>query len=214
MIGRLKGIIDYIEDDHVILDVNGVGYRVFASRACLLNLRIGKTNQFEIETLVRDDYIHLIGFSTVKERSCYRMLCSVQGVGARMALAFLSHLEIDQLVFAIVADDAKALKVVSGVGPKLAQRVINELQNKITTLASDHTSFSQEANISQSLNEIDIKSDTLQADAISALENLGYDRSNAFRVVTKIIQENPKSDISNLIRLALSELSSNIAKKS
>ncbi|MEM7070268.1 MAG: Holliday junction branch migration protein RuvA [Pseudomonadota bacterium] len=203
MIGKLKGIIDTISTEHLILDVNGVGYRIFLAHNLLQQFSIGEHASFEIETLVREDHIHLIGFKNSDQHECYRMLCNVQGVGPRMGLAFLSAMEPSQLVHAIANGDLEALKQISGVGPKLAQRVSNELREKITKLSSTFTSTSLQAN--QKTHHGD---DTnLVQDSISALHNLGYERSALYPVVTQLLEQNPEIDLSNLIRLALAKLS-------
>ena len=127
MIARLRGRLDSFDADHAVLDVNGVGYLVFASSRTLSGLgAIGEEVVLHTVMLVSDDDIRLIGFATGEERNWFRLLTSVQGVGTRMALAILSALTMDEITRAIGAGDSAMIARAQGVGPKLAQRVVNE----------------------------------------------------------------------------------------
>lgn len=200
MIGKLKGRIDSVDDDHLIVDVGGVGYLVFASSRTLAQCGdIGAAVELLIETHVREDHIHLYGFPTTAERDWFRLLTTVQGVGVRMALAILGVFAPDPLTTIIAAQDKKQLTTVSGVGPKLAERIVTELKNKVGKLptASIHSfAPSGKAPVASAVNE----------DAVSALVNLGYVRADAFSAVARILQREPESSLDVLIVSGLKEL--------
>src|SRR5579883_2599375 len=131
MIGSLSGIVDQATADSAVVEVGGVGYLVFASSRTLARLPArGKPLKLLIETHVREDHIHLYGFADEAERGWFRLLTTVQGVGARLALAILGVLAPEALATAIMAQDKAALARADGVGPKLAQRIANELKDK------------------------------------------------------------------------------------
>src|SRR6516164_8490248 len=127
MIAKLSGVIDQVEQDAVVIDVGGVGYLAFCSTATISRLPPpGSPARLLIETHVREDHIHLYGFADVAERDWFRRLTTVQGVGARLALAILSATAPEQLTLAILAQDKVALARAEGVGPRLAARIVNE----------------------------------------------------------------------------------------
>ena len=210
MIAKLRGIIDTIGDDYCIVDVNGVGYLVFASAKTL-----GKLT----ETVVREDSISLFGFYDAWEKEWFLTLTKVQGVGAKVCLSILSVLSPSQLAQAVAAQDKNSFTRASGVGPKLAARLVTELKDKIVTVPWEATSngdLSQEGKMDeQKAAEItENYEDNLVAmtddpskmeDAISALVNLGYQRLEAYQAVNKASAANPEADVSGLIRLALKE---------
>lgn len=195
MIGKLKGIIDSVAEDHVIIDVSGVGYMVFCSRKTMMQLKELEAATLLIETHVREDHIHLFGFSSVEEKASFILLQSVNGIGTRMALAILSSFAPSELQNAIDNKDKELFRSVSGVGPKLAERMIVELKGKIF-------SYNSVAGIPR------VGADNAtSSDAISALINLGINRSEVTTMVNNIMQENPDITIDNLIRLALQKRS-------
>ena len=160
MIARLRGRLDSFDADQAVLDVNGVGYLVFASTRTLSGLgAIGEEVVLHTVMLVSDDDIRLIGFATGEERNWFRLLTSVQGVGTRMALAILSALTMDEIVRAISAGDHAMIARAQGVGPKLAQRVVNELKDKVGGIA-----LGSESGIAAP------RAGSLSADAASALQ--------------------------------------------
>ncbi len=212
MIGKLSGIVDSIEGNTLILDVGGVGYVVQASARTLS--RAGQTGDplsLSIETHVREDAISLFGFMDAGEKSWFKLLTSVQGVGAKAALAILSVCPPDKIGFAIAAQDKAALTQADGVGPKLASRILSELKDK----AGDIDLSPQKAhapNVTQIAPNApqDAPGQDFSGDAVSALVNLGYSRSDAYSAVLAAQQKNEgndNSDIQTLIRLALKELS-------
>ncbi|MGM0560348.1 MAG: Holliday junction branch migration protein RuvA [Pseudomonadota bacterium] len=211
MIGKLTGVVDQPAEDHVILDVGGVGYIVFCSARTLSALpSTGENASLLIETHVREDHIHLYGFAESLEREWFRLLSGVQGVGARMALAILSILPPLSLAQAIAAQDRASLTRANGVGPKLAARVISELKDKAGQFA---TSESLAHEISSSGAAGTSSGETSMGgqaeDAVSALVNLGYRRTEAFAAVSKSArQQGEDASLQGLIREALRELSS------
>jgi len=167
MIARLRGVVDAIEDGRCILDVGGVGYLVFCSSRTLGALPAAGAATLLIETQVREDAIALYGFGTGAEREWFRLLTTVQGVGAKVALALLSALSPDQLIAAIATGDKAALTRTPGVGPKLAIRICTELREKAGVMPGGGASvmaFAPKGAV---------------ADALSALTNLGYRRAEA-----------------------------------
>lgn len=204
MIGKLKGLLDVIGDDHLIVDVNGVGYVVFASVQTLRQLpAVGEAVSLIIETHVREDHIHLYGFVNVSERDMFRKVLQVKGVGTKMALAILSVLTPQQVIQAIIAQDKSAFKPVSGVGPKLAVRLVTELKDAFGSL-----DFDVGANVSSGQAVHMMKAEVSDiADAISALVNLGYSRDKAYEVIRAVVDRGGELPVGELIRQGLKELS-------
>lgn len=203
MIGKLRGTVDTINDDSVIIDVNGVGYLVFSSTQTLRALpHEGLTTSLIIETHVREDHIHLYGFLTNEEKEWFKILLTVQGIGTRLALAILSTLNTQQISSAIVSQDKKSFTQISGVGPKLADRILTELKNKVVIPSSAFSDgkFSSLATAGNST-----ESDAAR-NAVSALTNLGYKSSDAFTIVNRLIQQNKNQTMEELIRNSLREL--------
>ena len=206
MIGKLTGKLDSSGEDWAMIDVGGVGYIVFCSGRTLSRLPLaGETASVLIETHVREDHIHLYGFIDQGERDWYRLLSTVQGVGAKMALSILSTLGPDELLQVIAAQDKTSLTRANGVGPKIAGRIASELKEKaggisLGNMAADLAGSAQpEAAVAGGLSE----------DAISALVNLGYRRAEAFGAVGKAVHELGKgASVESLIRIGLRELSS------
>jgi holliday junction DNA helicase RuvA len=198
MIARLAGILDQVEEDGAIVDAGGVGYLAFCSARTLGRLpQAGAPVRLFVETHVREDHIHLYGFIDVAERDWFRRLTTVQGVGARLALAILSVLAPDQLSLAIFALDKAALARADGVGPRLAARIVNELRDKVSGLGAPPTPAAAP-------NET---ADGPAADAVSALVNLGYRRSEAYGAVAAAAQRlGAGAAAAALIRAGLQEL--------
>jgi len=202
MIGKLKGIIDFIGADHVIIDVGGVGYIVYASRNTILSLpQEGEAATLLIETHVREDHIHLYGFAGKEEKQWFGILTTVKGVGTKMALGILSALNPSQIATALMSKDKAAFTSVSGVGNKLAERLLTELKDKVPSVSDDPI-----ASISESISIN--SSDKSLSEAISALTNLGYGRSDAYSAINKIAGKNSNMTVEDLIRNGLKELAS------
>lgn len=203
MIAKLKGIIDSLTLDALVIDVGGVGYQVFCSASTLRQLPgEGEVASIYIETHVREDHIHLYGFASIAEKAAFLTLTKVNGVGAKMALAILSTLSAQQLSVAIAAQDKSAFTQISGVGPKLAARLLTELKDKFS-FADDNTPQAAISSVDAPENGA---SDV--SDAVSALVNLGYSRSDSYSVVAKIAAENDNMDVGGLIREGLKILGS------
>ena len=194
MIGRLTGRLDVVADDQVILDVKGVGYRLACS-ARTVSALAGQEGDARllVETIVRDDRIVLYGFADAAEQAIFTMLTTVQGVGPRGALAILSVLGPDDLVDAVRANDRRAITRASGVGQKLAARIVTELADRLGDMALPSESGGETAGGS------------VESDAIAALVNLGYTRSEARRAVISA-RPTAGTDLDELIRASLKEL--------
>ncbi|MEO0411938.1 MAG: Holliday junction branch migration protein RuvA [Pseudomonadota bacterium] len=206
MIAWLSGRLQSVRDDSLVLDVNGVGYHVFVSGKVLASLpAVGERLALEIETQVREDHIHLFGFVSAAELSCFQMLLSVQGVGAKVGLAILTIFKPDELLMALSAKDAKALSRANGVGPKLANRIANELSDKAGALALPQHKPHQSTPANMPAK--DKTEATSAGDAVSALTNLGYDRSQAFAAVRGAQEAlGEGADLNALITAALKTL--------
>lgn len=210
MIGKLSGIIDSFARDHLILDVKGVGYIVHSSGRTLS--RIGTTGDpasLLIITQVREDAITLFGFAQEAERAWFKLLTSVQGVGAKVALAILSVVPPEKLGFAIAAQDKAVLTQADGVGPKLAARILTELKDKAGKIELSAESIAQVQIAAGPLMQGTEETGIAQ-DAVSALTNLGYGRSEAFAAVMRVrgkANDNTHEDLQTIIRMALKELS-------
>jgi Holliday junction DNA helicase RuvA len=205
MIAKLTGKVDQTGEGFVVIDVNGVGYIVFCSNRTLSILadKIGVISVI-VETHVREDHIHLYGFADEIEQLCFRLLLTVQGVGAKVCLGILSALSPDNLMQAITAQDQTIITRAPGVGPKLATRIISELKDKIGNIT---VNFSETAELGYEIDKSDKKE--FVEDAVSALVNLGYGRSEVFRAVHQVLAKvahNPS--VEELIKKGLSELSS------
>ncbi len=207
MIAKLRGIVDSVYEDCCIIDVNGVGYLVSASSKTLGRLNKGTEVSLLIETVVREDSISLFGFYDAWEKEWFNTLTKVQGVGAKVCLSILSALNPSQLAQAVSAQDKSSFLRASGVGPKLAARIVTELKDKIVTIPTGDVSLSDiaESDTPQSATPLsEAASDTVE-DVISALINLGYQRLEAYKVVSKVYAENADKSVSELIRLSLKE---------
>lgn len=214
MFAKLTGIVDSLETDSLILDVNGVGYHVFASARALSQLGgVGARVSLMIETQVREDHIHLFGFTSREEREWFRLLTSVQGVGAKAGLSILSACPPERLLIILASGDEQSLRAADGVGPKLATRIVTELKDKAGSLSLAPIAINKQTTKSKIENKADnaVTVSVIDPDIISALINLGYARSDAFQAVMTAKQkanDNEQGDLSAMIRLALKELSS------
>jgi holliday junction DNA helicase RuvA len=202
MIGKLKGVVDSVEEESLILDVNGVGYLVSASTRTLGAIpAVGATAELLIETHVREDAIRLFGFLTAGERNWFRLLQSVQGVGAKVALGILGALSAEALSTAVARQDKAMMARAPGVGPKLAARLVLELKDKAPALGvADFAGH--EAGLERAP-----KLAKAAQDAILALVGLGYGQPQAAAAVARIsAQLGPAAETAALIRAGLKEL--------
>lgn len=203
MIGKLSGIIDSYGSNHLILDVQGVGYHVNASSRTLGALgEAGSPAKLLIDTHVREDAITLYGFASAAEQAWFRLLTSVQGVGAKVGLAILSAVPADRLGIVIASQDKAALTQADGVGPKLAVRILTELKDKAGKIDLGPGALKASAPSAAPVSE----SSAVESDALSALINLGYGRSEAYQAILKA-KDKANDNLQTLIREALKELS-------
>lgn len=207
MIGKLRGFLDSLQEDRCVLDVAGVGYVVFLS---------GKTSEFLkqfpkekeisliIETLVKEDAIELYGFARDIEKIWFAELTKVQGVGAKVAMKILGFFTVEELAKALVAGDVKSFSKVSGIGPKLAQRIATELKDSPKKLGIDVGFIPAKGSA-----EMTMPQNATAADALSALENLGYKKADALQVISILVKKNADITLENLITGSLRELTKN-----
>ncbi|PCJ76993.1 MAG: Holliday junction branch migration protein RuvA [Rhodobacteraceae bacterium] len=215
MIGKVTGRMDYRNADHVLIDTGGVGYIVYCSERTLAAMpAAGGMVSLYTEMVVRQDFMQLYGFPTIAEREWHRLLTSVQGVGAKAALAILGTLGTEGTGRAITLGDMGAIKAAPGIGPKIAQRVVNELKGKAPAIMALGASGTQAAEPDDDLVIEPLKAKTVtpapqngsaaaQADALSALVNLGYGTGDAASAVAEASGADPEAESSALIRAAL-----------
>ena len=193
MIGKLQGIVDYIGDGFIILLTGGVGYKVFTAEY----LTHKSTVELWIETVVREDSIRLFGFSTLQSQDLFNMLTGVSGVGPKVALAIMGTIKSDTLKSAIATGDAKTIATAPGVGKKMAEKIIVELKNKVGGASA--TLFASDVSM--------VATSSALPDLLMALESLGYRRLDIIEMAQKLVNENPDSDVSKLVPMALKEIS-------
>jgi len=203
MIGKLKGIVDSYGEDYVILDVNGVGYQVqCAARTMRALPGVGEPAVLSIETYVREDQLKLFGFATDLEREWFRLLQTVQGVGAKVALSVLGTLKASELASAIALRDKAAVARSPGVGPKVAERIVTELKDKAPAFTNIEPGV---VHLAAALDEQ--RAPRPVADAVSALINLGYGQPQAAAAIAAAARAAGEgADTATLIRQGLKEL--------
>lgn len=218
MIGRIRGRLDWRGVDHVLIDVGGVGYIVHCSERTLAALpAVGEAVSLYTDLVVREDLLQLIGFPSLVEKEWYRLLTTVQGVGAKVALAILGAIGAEGLGRAIALGDWAAVRVARGVGPKTAQRIVLELKDKAPAVMAMGTA-AEPASPARAPAAGDQTAPpppgseaaaggqgraSAQADALSALGNLGYGPSEAAAAVAQAANEAPQAGAEALIRQAL-----------
>jgi Holliday junction DNA helicase RuvA len=217
MIGKITGRVDYRGTDHVLVDVQGVGYMVYCSERTLAGLPArGAIVALYTDMLVREDNLQLFGFTTLADKEWHKLLTTVQGVGAKAALAIASTLGTDGVSRAIALGDIAAIKSAPGVGPKIAQRVVTELKDKAPKIMAMGGQGSAHVEADESV-VIDVQTPVdmptaapasqpvagAQADALSALINLGYGQGDAAAAVAQASGDAPDARSSDLIRAAL-----------
>ena len=207
MIVKLTGILDEVDENYAVIDVAGVGYQVFCSSKTLDNLPVlGGKMVFYIERQQREDATTLFGFLTKDEKKCFKLLSSVQGVGGKVALAILSALDPMTLGHAIGAQDKTMLTRADGVGPKLAARIATELKDKADQFMSSGgtVSMAPVSNDKDGGNAGGVTPGAIN-DAVSALTNLGYGRTEAHRAVQMVMNDGAET-AEDMIKSALKEL--------
>lgn len=214
MIGKITGRIEYRAADHVLIDVRGVGYIVFCSDRTLAALPgVGEVTALFTDLLVREDLMQLFGFQTLVEKEWHRLLTSVQGVGAKASLAILGTLGPDGVSRAIALGDWNAVKAAKGIGPKIAQRVVLDLKDKAPSVMVMTGTQAQAVEVTEGEviepqavakpATVQPANASAQAEALSALSNLGYTPGEAAGAVAQAAGETPDADTSTLIRAAL-----------
>ncbi len=222
MIGRISGKIDYILDDHILLNVGGISYIVYVTQATISNLpKLGDQISLFTELIVKEDLLQLVGFVTNEELVWYKLLTSVQGVGSKAALALLSYIPIKTISRAILLEDSNTITAAQGIGPKIAKRIVVELKSKVPNmlkfnknlditinknpkLSETNTDLTEKNN---SLTYVDNNINKKEIDAISALVNLGYSQLDASQVIAKVTDMSDKElDVEQLIRISLKTL--------
>jgi holliday junction DNA helicase RuvA len=205
MIGKLTGILDTVGVASLIVDVGGVGYEVVCSSRTLAGLpAVGEPVSLSIDTHVREDAIRLYGFRSEHERAWFRALQSVQGVGARLAIAVLGTLSTSDLANAVALQDKSQIARAPGVGPKVAQRIVGELRDKMPSLSP---AFTRGGEGKDGEDRIEVPVGFAAQEAVSALTNLGYGKPQAAAAIAAAavkIEGAPKTE--ELIRLGLKEL--------
>ena len=213
MIGRIAGRVDYRAEDHVLIDVRGVGYLVYCNDRTLRALpAVGEHTALYTDLLVREDNLQLFGFTSLVEKEWHRLLMSVQGVGAKASMAILGALGPEGVGRAIALGDWNSVKAAKGIGPKTAQRVVNELKDKAPQVMA-MGSVPAPAVDSGGGDVIEVPEVPVaaapvagsgaQAEALSALTNLGYAPGEAAGAVAQATGEAPEADTATLIRAAL-----------
>lgn len=219
MIGKITGIVDYIGEDHVLIETAGVGYILYCAPGTLAGLpAAGEVASLYTELVVREDLLQLLGFRTVAEREWHRLLTTVQGVGAKASLSILGALGPDGVSRAIALGDTTAVRAAPGVGPKLAARIVNELKDKAPTIMALGAKAGRQAEPrttggstaagrkAAAPSEPASNSAAATADALSALVNLGYDRGEAAGAVAEAAHSAGDPTAEELIKAALKSL--------
>ncbi len=196
MIAKLTGLLDSVHDGFLILDVGGVGYRVFCSAKTFAKMPpLGGAVSLLVETQVREDAIRLFGFGSAAEKQAFGYLTDVQGVGAKVALAILSALTPEEIQMAVMTGDAKAFGRAGGVGPKLGARLVTELKGKLGSLGAAEVMPAGSAAFGGVMDE-----------AVSALVNLGYARMDAGAAVARVLRTHPDAALNEVIKSVLRDM--------
>ena len=203
MIGKLSGKVDSIFEEYLIFDVNGVGYRVFCSSRTLASLKVGDELSLVIQTIVREDAIMLFGFLSDFEKEWFEVLCKINGIGNKMALKIMGTLTIEEILTAIDTEDSKMFCRAPGIGQKIASRIIVELKSVRKNIDVSKLDLSVYSNTALA---VDVKEDSRLKDALSALENLGYQKSIAYNIISGILKERDDIVIESLITEALKRI--------
>ncbi len=213
MIGKITGTVDEIGDDFTIIDVMGIGLIIFCSTKTLAEIKLIKNSQSHdytkisliTETIIKEGSIELYGFLRKIEKIWFLELNKVQGVGAKMALKILGYFSIEELAQSLISGDTKSFLKISGIGTKLANRIVTELKDSPKKLGIELSIFNlDDKNIEFFKNHQEISND-----AVSALENLGYRKADCLKIINLIIKSNPEITLESLITSSLRELSKN-----
>ena len=198
MIAYLKGIVSEIEENSAVIEVSGIGYVFYASANTLQNLCVGEAAVIYTDLVIREDSHTLYGFKEKNERTLFRLLTTVQGVGPKVCIGILSSLTVKDIYRAISAADVKLISRANGVGPKLATRIISELKGKVNEINIDAFPVASSAP--------SVQTNSVFSDAVAALVHLGYQRSDAVFAVDKVMSGNPDAEPQVIIRNALKDI--------
>lgn len=190
MIAKLQGVVNYIEDDFIVIMIAQIGYKVFTP----YSFNIGENVSLWIETIVREDYIKLFGFKTNSEQDLFNSLISISSIGPKLALSILRSLKLDLFYKAIISQDYKLISSVPGVGKKMAEKILLEFKSK-TELFNSRQIIQENSNSSN------------YSELLSALEALGYKRIEITNLVDEIISANSNLELEKLIPIALKKIS-------
>ena len=209
MIGRIKGQLIEKKSDNVVIDVHGIGYVVYITEKTARSLTLDNQSEgisLYSELIVKEDLLQLVGFLTQKEKDWFNLLRSVQGIGAKVALTILNTLDTDELLRAIRVKNELAFSSVSGIGPRMAQRLVVELSGRkdLIALEDEETSEIKDESSEQTIGII--KRKEIQQDALSALQNLGFKPVEAKSAIDKILTQKDLNDASLLVKEALRSL--------
>ncbi|MDR2777908.1 MAG: Holliday junction branch migration protein RuvA [Rickettsiales bacterium] len=205
MIGRLSGVIESTREEFLILDVGGVGFKVFCSAKTLASMpKIGERATILIETIVREESITLFGFSSEGEQMCFNTLCKVNGIGSKLALKIMDVLSVGDIVLAIANGDRDMLCRAPGVGTKMALRIIAELQN--CSMVKNSSYFESIDSIVGKTPDSGGFDRSLWIDAIQALEGLGYQKNSISTIVVSIVREKPHLTLESVITESLKKI--------
>lgn len=203
MIGKLTGIIDKIKEDYLLLDVNGVCYKIYCSNKTLDKIQnINNKISLLIETIVKEDSITLFGFMEENEQECFNILCKVNGVGNKMALKIMSIATVNEIFSAIINENKELFCRASGIGSKVALRIINELKNN--SIVKQFTNI-KNITIESDKTVINVDNDLIK-DGIMALEGLGYQKGLVQNIVIKIVKNNPHLTLESVITESLKKI--------
>ncbi|MDR2777668.1 MAG: Holliday junction branch migration protein RuvA [Rickettsiales bacterium] len=204
MIGKLTGLLDSIRDDFLILDVSGVGFKIYCSSRTLDTMpAIGEKTSLLIETVVKEDSLTLFGFLNQNEQACFNTLCRVNGIGNRVALKIMGAASVDNILLAIIGENRNIFCEIPGIGPKLAARIVTELQN--CAMVKDFVPTGSFGSAEATMNPSALEA-TLVRDAIGALEGLGYQRNIVTTLVISIVSQNPTLTLESIITESLRKI--------
>ena len=207
MFAFLTGRVLSMADNNLVLDVNGVGYLVFVPKRSLANCTIGQVTSFFIETIVREDAIQLYGFEQAAQKKCFNILTTVQGVGNKTALTFLDNLTPRDITMAILSGDAARLSETPGIGQKLAGRIVQELKDKIIKQMGEVDGG--DGGGAMSAPPLSQQEDSVMGEVMAALQKLGFQKSEAYPLVIKLLQasEHKNKKVEELLPIVLGLLS-------
>ncbi|MFI4983608.1 MAG: Holliday junction branch migration protein RuvA [Rickettsiales bacterium] len=198
MIGKLTGIVDTLAESSLILDVGGVGYIVNCTGKLVGALQIGQKLSLLTQMVVKEDQLTLYGFSSLDEKYWFEMLQTVQGVGPKMALAVVNIMNPQDIINSIISEDEASFKRVSGIGGKVAARIVNELKSKKDLQLVANIPLTKATKLLSSVKD----------DALSALTNLGFSRKDAFQIIQNLHADNENLSLEDTIRLSLAKINS------